>query len=73
MTFKPTRGPQKPSFKLNGINQFQLVHFLEDCQKRLEREGETDSAFRFEMVKEFIKQDYKPGESLKFKPTALGL
>ena len=71
--FKPTRGPQKPSFKQTGINHFQLIKFLQLCQKRLEMEGERDSAFRFEMVVDYLKQDYVPGRPLEFDGKVLGL
>jgi len=70
--FKP-RGPQQPSFKQTGISQFQLVKFLEDAQKRLELEGEKESAFHIEMIAEYFKQDYEPGKPLKFNGRVLGL
>lgn len=70
--FKP-RGPQKASFKPTGINHFQLIKFLEQCQKRLEVEGEKDSAFRIEMIKEYFKEDYSPGKPLEFDGRVLGL
>jgi hypothetical protein len=71
--FKPTRGLQKASFRESGISHLQLIRFLEQCQKRLEMEGETDAAFRFEMVAEYFKQDYKPGHPVQFSGSVLGL
>jgi hypothetical protein len=35
--------------------------------------GEPDSAFRFEMVAEYLRQDFKPGTPLHYTPMALGL
>lgn len=67
------RGPRKPSLKLTGINHFALIKFLEDCEKRLLQENETESAFRFEMMKTYFKEDYEPGKPLKFTGSVLGL
>lgn len=71
--FKPTRGPSKPSLKTSGINHFALVKFLEQCQQRLEDEGDSNSAFRIEMIKTYFQEDYEEGKPLKFSGQVLGL
>lgn len=68
-----SRGPKKPSYKVTGISHLQLIRFLEQCQLSLEKLGEEKSAVRFEMVKEYFKQDYKPGEPLNYSSSVLGL
>ena len=71
--FKPTRGASKPTLRSSGINQFALIKFLEECQRRLEVEGDQHSAFRFEMVKTYFQQDYEEGKPLRFTGQVLGL
>jgi hypothetical protein len=71
--FKPTRRHNNPIFKQSGINHFSLIRFLEDCEKRLLQENETESAFRVEMMKTYFKEDYEPGKPLKFTGSVLGL
>jgi hypothetical protein len=46
---------------------------MEECQRQLILKGEPDSAFRFEMVAEYLRQDFKPGTPLHYTPMALGL
>lgn len=70
--FKPTRGLQRPSFKPTGINHNSLIRFLESAKLKLEQEGETESAFRFECMIEYFKQDYSPGEQPKFTGAVIG-
>jgi hypothetical protein len=67
------RGPSKPTVKLNGINHFALIKFLDDCEKRLIQENETESAFRIEMIKTYFAEDYEPGKPLKFTGSVIGL
>jgi len=70
---KPTRGLQAPSFKETKISHLHLIKFMEECQRQLILKGEPDSAFRFEMVAEYLRQDFKPGSPLQYTPMALGL
>ena len=70
---KPTRGLQAPSFKETKISHLHLIKFMEECQHQLTLKGEPDSAFRFEMVAEYLRQDFKPGTPLQYTPMALGL
>lgn len=70
--FKPTRGPQKPSFKNTGISHFALIRFLESYQRKLNSIGEDDSALRIELLVDFFKNDYEPGRGLDFDSRKLG-
>ena len=70
---KPSRGLQAPSFKETKISHLHLIKFMEECQRQLTLKGEPDSAFRFEMVAEYLRQDFKPGTPLQYTPMALGL
>lgn len=69
--FKPTRGPQKPSMKLNGINQFALVRFLEAYHNRVERDDE-EAAYYIEQLVTFFKEDYDTSRPLVFESNKLG-
>lgn len=71
--FKPTRGPSKPSLKTSGINHFALVKFLQQCQDRIEKEGDAAGAFRVEMIKTYFQEDYEDGKPLKFSGQVVGL
>lgn len=71
--FKPTRGPQRPKMQNAGISHWQLIKFLSQCEEALKAEGEEDSAFRFEMLKEYFSRDYEEGKSLVYKGQAIGL
>ena len=51
---------------------FQLIKFLEQAEKRLELEDETDAAFRISCMIDYFKQDYKEGKSLVYNPAAIG-
>lgn len=71
--FKPTRGFSKPALRAGGgINQFALIKLLETCEAELRVRGEEESAFRFEMLKTFFKEDYEEGKSLKYNGQMLG-
>lgn len=71
--FKPTRGLQDPTFKETKISHLHLLKFVEECQHQLTLKGESDSAFRFEMIAEYLRQDFKPGTPFLYTPMALGL
>lgn len=71
--FKPTRGLQAPTFKETKISHLHLIKFIEECQHQLTLKGEPDSAFRFEMVADYLKNDFKPGSPLYYNPMVLGL
>lgn len=70
--FKPTRGPQKPSLHLNGINPQRLITFLEEAQHCCERKGDFDAALRFECMVDYFKKDHDSGKGLVFKPGIIG-
>ena len=70
--FKPTRGPQKASYKVSGFNHLHLISFLKDYQDKLYTIGEEDSAFRIEMLIEYFRNDYQQDSELVFKSTQLG-
>jgi len=69
--FRP-RGPQKPSYQPTGVNPTKLIKFLEDAQKCCERNGEMDSALRFECMVDFFKRDYELGKPVTFRPGVIG-
>lgn len=66
------RGFHAPTKHLVGIDVFQLIKFLEQAEKKLEQENETDAAFRISCMIDFFKQDYKEGKSLVYKAAAIG-
>jgi hypothetical protein len=67
------RGFHEPTKHMVGIDIFQLIKFLEQAEKNLEQENETDAAFRISCMVDFFKQDYKEGKSLVYKAAAIGL
>lgn len=71
--FKPTRGPQRPSISKSGISHWQMIKFIEQCETALKQIGEEESAFRFEMLKEYFKNDYEEGKPPKYSGQVLGL
>lgn len=71
--FKPTRGYQRPKMNMVGINHFKLVHFLEDCKKKLDESGEKESAHYLEMLESYFRNEYSPEKPLKFNSQILGL
>lgn len=70
--FKPHRGPQKPKIESVGINPFNLIKFLEQAKERCVQAGEEESAFRFECMIQYFKQDYHPSKPLKFNGGVIG-
>lgn len=50
-----------------------LIAFMEAAQKALEDRGEEDSAFRFECLTQYLREDHKPGKPLLFSKTAIGM
>jgi len=70
--FKPTRGPQKPSFKATGISPFQMIKFLERYQEKLNSIGEQEAAFRIEMLVDYFENDYNSETGLFFDSRKLG-
>lgn len=70
--FKPTRGAQRPSKTLQGINPFALIKFLEQAKMKCEQEGDNDSALKFELMVEYFSKDYEPGKPLKFTGGVIG-
>lgn len=69
---KPYRGAQPPSISGKGINPFSLIKFLEDAEQMCKQKGDDESAFKFEMMVEYFKQDYEEGKPLKFSGQVLG-
>jgi Holliday junction resolvase-like predicted endonuclease len=70
--FRPTRGPQKPSFKSDGINPHKLVKFLDEARMYCEKKGDMDSALRFECMVDYFKKDHDSGKALVFTPGVIG-
>lgn len=56
-----------------GVDVGDLIKFCEQAMLSLDQRGHTDEAFRFEMFAEYLREDYKPGQSLKFSGRAIGL
>lgn len=50
-----------------------LVKYLRACQQALETEGEPDSALRFELLVDYLSNEYSPKDGLSFKTKHLGL
>ena len=50
-----------------------LVKFVREAQAALESSGDTDAALRFEILGDYLVEDYKPNTPLKFTTRALGL
>lgn len=69
---KPYRGAQPPSISRKGINPFSLIKFLEEAERMCKQKGDEESAFKFEMMVEYFKQDYEEGKPLKFSGQVLG-
>ena len=67
-----TRGFYATTRSLVCIDVSQLIKFLEQAEKKLEHENETDAAFRISCMIDFFKQDYKEGKSLVYKAAAIG-
>ena len=71
--FKPTRGPQRAAFSAkSGISKFQLIKFLEQYQRYLEKKGHG-SALDVELLVEYFKNDYDESKPLVFDSVKLGL
>ena len=56
-----------------SIDAGDLIKFCEQAMVSLESRDLSDEAFRFEMLAEYLRNDYKPGQSLKFSGRAIGL
>jgi len=69
---KPFRGAQQPSISGKGINPFSLIKFLEEAQTMCVKNGDKESAFRFELMVDYFKQDYEEGKPLKFSGQVIG-
>lgn len=50
-----------------------LVDYVRAAKQALIESGEEDAAHYFEMFEEYLINDYKPSEGLKFKSIQLGL
>jgi hypothetical protein len=50
-----------------------LLKFVRAAQTDLEHCGEEDAALRFEILGDYLENDYKVGTPLKFTSKALGL
>jgi len=48
-----------------------LVNFCEAAQKDLQKEGDEDAALRFEILADYLRNEYKGG--FNYKPTMIGL
>ena len=49
-----------------------LIKFVRAAKEDLYKEGEQDAALRFEILEEWLREDFKGG-SLSYKPKAIGL
>lgn len=56
-----------------SVQYSDLLRFVRAAQKALESEGEEDSALRFEILGDYLSEDYKVGNPLTFTTKALGL
>lgn len=48
-----------------------LVTFCESAKKDLEKQGDEDAALRFEILADYLRNEFKGGFS--YKPTMIGL
>ena len=44
------------------INAFALIKFCKEAQEVLQKRGEEDSALRFEILGDYLREDYKGGQ-----------
>jgi hypothetical protein len=51
----------------------ELIDFVTQAQKSLEQNGEEDSALRFEILGDFLREDVANGTPFRFTTKALGL
>ncbi len=56
-----------------NISLSSLIKYVRNCQVALENNGDEDAALRFEILGDYLTEDYKPGQSLEFKTKHLGL
>lgn len=50
-----------------------LIKFVREAQHALEQADDNVAALRFEILGDWLLEDYKPGSHLKFETKALGL
>jgi len=50
-----------------------VLSYLHDATKALESAGDSDAAFRFEMLYDYLKNHYNPSKPLRFENKHLGL
>lgn len=68
------RQSHKAPASLTGVDRIgtmTLVKFLKAAKEDLERRGLEDEAFRFEMMEEYFRNDFKG--SLTYSPSILGM
>lgn len=56
-----------------NISLKDLISFVDQAQKALEQANEPDSALRFEILGDFLKEDVTNGTPFRFTTRALGL
>lgn len=70
--WKP-RGPQKPKREaFDGVRINQLVEFCRSAQMYAQDKGDMDISVTFEILAEYLQNDYKIGQPLKFNAHAIG-
>lgn len=56
-----------------SIDYKKLVTFLEGASKDLEDAGQTDAAFYFEQVRDWLVNDWTPSKPFEYRSLILGL
>jgi hypothetical protein len=69
------KSPSEINRMINGssVPVHVLVRFLRDAQKALESRSEVDSALRFECFADYLEQDHKSDQTLKYSPRSIGM
>ena len=56
-----------------SVSYGDLLKFIRSAQQALESDGEDDSALRFEILADYLENDYRAGTPLRFTTKVLGL
>lgn len=60
------------AYDSENVSLGSLVKFVRAAKEDLYKEGEQDAALRFEILEEWLRDDFKGG-TLKYTPKAIGL
>lgn len=68
MKFKPLNPSNEGTIKVS-----KLYKFIREAQDALEKAGDHEASLRFEILGDWLAEDYKPSNSFEFTTRALGL